>query len=80
MVERTSRVKFIANGVKKRIYYHPDGSPTKPLPADSYSLRHYLAKGFTLEPPKRSFVCENCGKEFDFAIALGGHKRGCNKK
>lgn len=32
-------------------YYKPNGEAVK-LPSDSYSLKHYLARGFTLEPPK----------------------------
>lgn len=54
MVEPKPAIKWIGNGVRKRIYYHPDGTPTNPLPADNYSLQHYLAKGFTLEPPRKA--------------------------
>ena len=35
----------------KRIYYHRDGTPTVPLPADPYSVSKYLSKGFTLQLP-----------------------------
>jgi hypothetical protein len=38
------------NPVHKRKYYTKDGREMI-LPADNYSLEHYLAKGFTLVPP-----------------------------
>ena len=56
------------------------------LPADPYSLKHYLAKGFTLTRPELKsqavaqaqegeFVCEVCDKSFNKRIALIGHSR-----
>ena len=55
------------------------------LPADPYSLAHYLEKGFVLdksqlkpqavEKSQEGFTCEVCGKEFSQQIALAGHKR-----
>ena len=54
MIEPKPAIKWIGKGVCKRIYFHPDGTPTNPLPADSYSLQHYLAKGFTLEPTRKA--------------------------
>ncbi len=56
------------------------------LPADPYSLEHYLAKGFTLNPndlkpwtdvkaQEGDFVCEVCGRGFTKRIALAGHSR-----
>jgi len=52
------------------------------LPADPYSLQHYLAKGFTLTRPdlkpqtkEGEFVCKVCGKRFTARIALLGHSR-----
>ena len=35
----------------KMTYYTKDGRPLKDLPADAYSMRRYLTKGFTLTPP-----------------------------
>jgi hypothetical protein len=37
--------------IQKRTYYTPNGRALV-LPADTYSLNHYLEKGFTLVPPK----------------------------
>lgn len=56
------------------------------LPADPYSLEHYLRKGFVLNPQdlkpqaveqsqEGKFVCEVCGKSFTQRIALIGHSR-----
>lgn len=64
------------------------------LPADPYSLQHYLAKGFTLTQPELKpqtvtsqkdaqegkFVCQVCGKSFNKRIALIGHSRKHDKK
>jgi hypothetical protein len=36
---------------EQAIYYRPDGTPTRLLPADDISKVNYLKKGFTLEPP-----------------------------
>ena len=36
--------------IQKRKFYTPNGREMV-LPADSYSLNHYLKKGFTLTPP-----------------------------
>lgn len=60
------------------------------LPADPYSLHHYLAKGFVLDksqlkpqavglPQEGEFVCEVCGKSFKAQIALRGHMRSHKK-
>lgn len=59
---------------------------THNLPADPYSLNHYLGKGFVLnqsdlkpqaveQSQEGDFVCEVCGKSFTKRIALLGHSR-----
>ena len=60
-----------------RITYYDKKGEAVVLPADPYSMRHYLAKGFTLTPPESSskFVCDTCGKEVSTKLALAGHKR-----
>ena len=59
------------------------------LPADPYSLGHYLAKGFVLDPATLSpfkgellpqakegeFTCPVCGKHLKSRIGLAGHSR-----
>jgi hypothetical protein len=35
-------------------FYNKNGREMPNLPADPYSLKHYLSKGFTLEPPKEN--------------------------
>ena len=62
-----------------RLTYYNKKGEAMVLPADPYSMHHYLAKGFTLKPPESNsqdkFVCDICGKEFSQKIALTGHKR-----
>ena len=65
----------------KLTYYNKKGEAMV-LPADPYSMRLYLAKGYTLQPPKSNedtCVCDVCGKEFSQKIALAGHKRSHNR-
>jgi hypothetical protein len=33
-------------------FYNKEGEPLPNLPADPYHLKRFLARGFTLEPPK----------------------------
>ena len=60
------------------------------LPADPYSLDHYLKRGFTLNPQdlkpqaveksqEGEFVCKDCGKSFNHRVALSGHSRSHKK-
>lgn len=60
----------------KLTYYDKKGEPVV-LPADPYSMHHYLAKGFTLQPKSNSdtYVCDNCGKDCHSKIGLISHKR-----
>lgn len=37
----------------KATFYSRDGTPLPNLPADPYSLKLYLSKGFTLKPPEK---------------------------
>lgn len=34
----------------------------------------------TLEPLKNVFICDECGKRFDYKISLAGHKRSHKKE
>jgi hypothetical protein len=38
--------------IPKTTYYNKEGVPLCNLPSDSYHMKKYLARGFTLEPPK----------------------------
>ncbi len=38
----------------KATYYAPTGKAIPNLPADPYSMRHYLRRGFSLMPPSTS--------------------------
>lgn len=60
------------------------------LPADPYSLEHYLAKGFTVNPQdlkpwtdeksqEGEFVCEVCGRGCKGEVGLRAHMRIHNK-
>lgn len=72
----------------KTTYYTPDGRAIPNLPADPYSMRRYLNKGFTLAPPqgngaaesKAKLICERCGRS-DFKARIGyiSHTRSCKK-
>ena len=64
--------------VPRMTYITPDGRELPNLPADAYHLARYLSRGFkpklaNSEP--HDFVCDVCGKEFKYKIALTGHKR-----
>ena len=57
------------------------------LPADPYSLEHYLKRGFTLDPnllkstPQAGeFTCSVCGKQLKSRIGLAGHSRTHKKE
>ena len=73
----------ISKRAERRIYYRPDGQPTGLLRTDGMFLTHYLAKGFTLEPPKEengdSLSCPTCGFEAKSPFGLQVHLRKHNK-
>lgn len=59
----------------KVYYYRPTGMQVGPWPCDPKSQKHYINKGFLLEPPKRepsrqTFKCQVCGTEWDNLSAL----------
>lgn len=63
---------------ERAIYYRKDGTPTNPLPADTYSQLYYIKKGFTLEAKGKEVVisgirCPYCGFEPKNALALRTH-------
>ncbi|KKL15089.1 hypothetical protein LCGC14_2509130, partial [marine sediment metagenome] len=53
----------LPDGQPKTTYYDPFGR-SRVLPADPYSLDHYLSQGLTLEPPENPISIERLG---DFA-------------
>lgn len=52
------------------------------LPADPFSLGHYLKKGFRVTPPdaKDEFTCPSCGKVCANKLGLYGHMRSHGDK
>ncbi len=75
MVEQIPTVKPLPNmkDIPRRIFYKPNGEAVELL-ADGYHLPRYLARGFTLEPPrpqvemqqpipKGNGLCPICGKQ-----------------
>ena len=56
--EVTKNILNIGRRRERRVYYRPDGTPTLPLPANPEYIAHYLAKGWTLEPPIKEEVKE----------------------
>jgi len=65
----------------KATYYKPDGTELPNLPADPYSLKRYIARGFLLQKPEIAQVspdehkCETCGKVCKTKLGLSGHMR-----
>ncbi len=53
----------LPKGPPKQTYYDPFGR-SRVLPADPYSLDHYLSQGLTLKPPENPIPIERLG---DFA-------------
>lgn len=89
-------VRLLDSWPAKATYYKPSGEAMPNLPADPWSMKRYLARGFTLEPPKQAItapsssaagapaeklVCPICGRDdFKAKIGLIGHKRSHEKK
>lgn len=80
--------KRVLAQVPWRTYYHSDGKPAR-LPADEDSMRSYLAKGFTLEPPVlpsggNGVKCPQCGfiakSDFGLNAHMRKHKRESKKE
>ncbi len=65
----------------KATYYKPDGEAMPNLPADPWSMRRYLRRGFTLVPPmagaSNGLTCPLCGFVAKARIGLVSHM---NKK
>lgn len=79
-------IRNVGEWPKKATYYKPNGEAMPGLPADPYSMKRYLARGFTLVPPTEpvasgngDFVCE-CGKPCASRIGLFSHKRTHEKE
>lgn len=71
-------VRLLDSWPAKATYYKPDGEALPNLPADPWSMKRYLARGLSLEPPRQSveaapppvaegapaddLTCDVCGK------------------
>lgn len=69
-------------------YYHLDGTKAR-LPADRDSMRSYLARGFSLEPPVlpsdgHGVKCPRCSfiakSDFGLSAHMRKHERESNKE
>ena len=65
----------------KATYYKADGTPLPNLPADSGSMKRYLARGLTLVPPNgvSGLVCV-CGFQAKSKFGLVAHRRKHKKE
>lgn len=48
------------------------------LPADPFSIKRYLSRGFRYRPEDfepQGFTCNTCGKQLKTKLALSGHMR-----
>lgn len=77
-----SELKILAEQ-PKATYYKADGTPLPNLPADSRSMKRYLARGLTLVPPVSNgvsgLVCA-CGFEAKSPFGLMAHRRKHKKE
>lgn len=85
-------VKLLPGWPAKATYYNREGRAMPNLPADPFSMRRYLARGFTLVPPDQlpaaaapgkpdELKCESCGKgPFRNKWMLKGHMRSHKDK
>ena len=83
--ESGASVRLLPNWPAKATYYTKDGQAMPNLPADPWSMKRYLARGFTLVPPVKEepgeLMCDECGAgPFKAKIGLAGHKRTHNKE
>lgn len=74
-------IRTVGEWPAKATYYKKTGEAMPNLPADPYSVKRYLARGFTLVPPTKpvasgngDFVC-GCGKNCTSRIGLISHMR-----
>ena len=83
--ESGASVRLLPNWPAKATYYTKEGRVMPNLPADPWSMKRYLARGFTLTPPVKEesgeLICDECGAgPFKAKIGLAGHKRTHNKE
>ncbi len=73
---------FVGEWPTKATYYKSTGEAMPNLPADPWSMKRYLNRGFTLAPPvEQGLVCDVCGKSgFTHRVGLAGHKRTHKKE
>jgi hypothetical protein len=68
----------IGKSRERKVYYHKDGTPTKPLPADPYSLIYYMKKGLSVDNPveekePEKIKCPYCDFTPENALGLRTH-------
>lgn len=51
-------IKLLDSWPARTTYYKPSGEPMHNLPADPFSMKSYLKRGFTLEPPEKKKAAE----------------------
>jgi len=51
LVKQGFAIQDVGQWPAKATFYKPGGEPMPNLPADPYSMKNYLRRGFTLTPP-----------------------------